>query len=513
MSLRGPRSGERTTRESEDRSSHESHDGDLFGHLGRGHTKTVPVAEEKNMLAVTLSTLGGLNPLARAAAGPHGLEESKRASVSFRTVVLAHHLLDGFTGLISIVERDRADVVVEDVGLNDTVEELTSDETELAVDGGSGANGEVPYLRLIMRKSWVGVLQIGDGNEPVVDPEVRDTIPDEEVEPSIVLTNIVQAGGGEEETDITQYDQLGVLGLVYRAGWVEVVDTSEVTISLALSASLALTLVVVVASDVEEEIHWPSEELLQEKVPSGQERGLGQKLTNFMDGLSDAGCILLSGFGNEHHVTGKVAGGLVVLCVGDLPGEIRDHQGRVADPSNTVIEKLGGGESLVTTLMRHHPDTGAEHTLKHSIQGPQHHSQRQRRDGLRGHIGVEEVEGAYYTGKVARDIAQTSDGRTLEAVARNGITKLLDGIVWNLELVAVCVEHLGATGLIRPQRGQRSGRRRMTRTLRGRADSGRICRSVAVQRDALGECGGRHLQARHRKPARSDSSLRDEWMV
>jgi hypothetical protein len=71
-------------REPEDRSSCESHDSDSFGHLGRGHTKTVPVAEEKNTLALTLGTLGGLNPLAHAAAGPHGLEESKRASMRFR---------------------------------------------------------------------------------------------------------------------------------------------------------------------------------------------------------------------------------------------------------------------------------------------------------------------------------------------------------------------------------------------------------------------------------------------
>lgn len=429
--------------------------------------------------------------------------------MSFGTIVFAHNFLDSLASLIGMVKGDRADVVVEDVGLNDTVEERTSDETELAVDGGSGATSEVPDLRLIMRKSRVGVLQIGDGNEPVVDPEVRDTIPDEEVEPAIVLTNIVQAGASDEETDITQYDQLGVLGLVQRAGWVEVVDTSEVTITLALSTSFRLTLVVVVASNVGEEIHWPSEELLQEKVPSGQDRGLLHKLTNLMNGLSDAGCILLSGLGNEHHVTGEVSGGLVVLSVGDLPGEVRDHQGRVADPSNSVIENLGGREGLVTTLMRHHPDTGTEQTLKHSIYGPQHRSHRQRRNGLGGHIVVEEVESDCYASNVARDIGQTGDSRTLEAVRRNGITELLDGIIWNLELVAVCVEHLGATGLvIRRQRGQRGGRRRLTRTIpgrrRGRTDNGRICRGVAVQRNALGECGGRHLQARHRRPARSD---------
>jgi hypothetical protein len=58
--------------------------------------------------------------------------------------VLAHDGLDGLGGLVGVVEGDGGDVVVEDVGLDDAVEDLAADETELAVNGGGGTTGKVP---------------------------------------------------------------------------------------------------------------------------------------------------------------------------------------------------------------------------------------------------------------------------------------------------------------------------------------------------------------------------------
>jgi hypothetical protein len=58
--------------------------------------------------------------------------------------VTAHDLLYSFGGFIGVVKGDGADVVVKDVGLDNTVEELAADETEFAVDGGSGATSVGP---------------------------------------------------------------------------------------------------------------------------------------------------------------------------------------------------------------------------------------------------------------------------------------------------------------------------------------------------------------------------------
>lgn len=137
----------------------------LFGdNLGRGNTDAVGVTEEQNTLALALGALGGLNPLASAGRGPHGLEEASPASVGLGAVVVAHDGLDGLAGLIGVVEGDVADIVVQNVGLDDAVEDVTADEAEVTVDGGGSAAGKVPHLGLVVGEGGVGVLQEGNGD-------------------------------------------------------------------------------------------------------------------------------------------------------------------------------------------------------------------------------------------------------------------------------------------------------------------------------------------------------------
>jgi hypothetical protein len=73
--------------------------------------------------------------------------------------VLAHDGLDGLGGLVGVVEGDGGDVVVEDVGLDDAVEDLAA-----AVNGGGGTTGKVPGLAGVVREGRVGVLEVGDGD-------------------------------------------------------------------------------------------------------------------------------------------------------------------------------------------------------------------------------------------------------------------------------------------------------------------------------------------------------------
>lgn len=135
-----------------------------LGHLGRRNTDAVGVTVEHNTLALTSRTLSRLNPLADTGRGPHGLEETSPAGVSLRAVVVSHDVLDGFAGLVGVVEGDIADVVVQHVGLDDTVEDVAADEAEVTVNGGSSAAGEVPHFRLVVRKSGVGVLEEGNSD-------------------------------------------------------------------------------------------------------------------------------------------------------------------------------------------------------------------------------------------------------------------------------------------------------------------------------------------------------------
>lgn len=100
----------------------------------------------------------------------------------------------------------------------------------------------------------------------MVHPQVGNTVPYQQIEPAKVLADEVQTGSGEEETEVRQSDELSVLGLVQRAGGVEVVDTAAPTVGLANAAALGLLGVVVVTGHVVEQIQGPTEELLEQEV-------------------------------------------------------------------------------------------------------------------------------------------------------------------------------------------------------------------------------------------------------
>jgi hypothetical protein len=75
-----------------------------------------------------------------------------------------HYWLDSLGRLIGMVEGDGANVVVENVGLNYTVKKSAANETELAVDSCGSTTDIVPATRLIVRKSGIGVLKVGNSN-------------------------------------------------------------------------------------------------------------------------------------------------------------------------------------------------------------------------------------------------------------------------------------------------------------------------------------------------------------
>ena len=136
----------------------------LAGHLGRRDTDAVGVAVEQHTLVFALGTHAGFNPLARASASPEGLEESSPPSVGLGAVVSAHHFLDGFARFVGVVKGNGADIVVEDVGFDNSVEDVTANESKVAVNGGSGTTSKVPGFGLVVGEGGVGVLEVSDGH-------------------------------------------------------------------------------------------------------------------------------------------------------------------------------------------------------------------------------------------------------------------------------------------------------------------------------------------------------------
>jgi hypothetical protein len=336
----------------------------------------------------------------------------------------------------------------------------------------------------------------------VVHPQVGGEVPHEHVVEAVGAAEDGEHSDGDGQTDVAEEDELGVLGLEERAGRAEVVDAGEVAILLALATALGLALVVVVAGDVEEEVHGPAHELLAEGMDEGGNGRLLGQLRQLVSQAADAVSELLAGLGHEDHVALHVPGGLVVLAVGDLPGEVRDQEGRVADEAGGIIEHLGGREGLVAALVGQHPQTGAEEALDHGVQCPQSGARRGVGNVLGRDEAVEEDEGDGQTGNITGDVGETTQARALEAVLGDGIADIVDGVVGQLELVAVGIEHLavGARDIVERGHGRQRGRRgRLARRIAGGAlggrGGGRLVRhggGSPAQSSTLGEGGGSH---------------------
>lgn len=93
---------------------------------------------------------------------PHALEEANRTVLGVGAVVLAHDGLDSLGGFVCMVEGNGGDVMMENVGLDDAMEELATNKAKFAVDGRSGATSKGPGMRVVVRKGRVSVLEVRD---------------------------------------------------------------------------------------------------------------------------------------------------------------------------------------------------------------------------------------------------------------------------------------------------------------------------------------------------------------
>lgn len=77
----------------------------------------------------------------------------------------------------SVVVRDLGRDVVGDVCLSNTVENVSANGTqEVTINGGKGTTRESPLVGRVVGEDRVGVLKEGDEDEPVINPQVGDTV-------------------------------------------------------------------------------------------------------------------------------------------------------------------------------------------------------------------------------------------------------------------------------------------------------------------------------------------------
>lgn len=231
----------------------------------------------------------------------------------------------------------------------------------------------------------------------------------------------------------------------------------------------------VMSRDIGAHVQEPTRKLLSDHMSCRHDGRLLHELAQFVGVVTKLRGVLFAGLGHEDHVSLQMASGFVVFAVGNLPREIRDEQGGVANPPNRVVQPLRGRKGLMSTFVGQDPKTRAKASLYKGICRPQNGAQGGRRDIFRSQVRVEEVEREGEGSNVAGHIAQAPDGGAFEAMSGDRVPDLLDGEVWDLELVAIGVKQFpinlldGESGI---ERGQRCARRRVTWGVIGRGRSG-----------------------------------------
>ena len=128
------------------------------------HAQAIPIAVEQNTGVFACGAFHWLYPVTPAERFPHALEEAEGAVLGVTSIVTAHDLLDGLGGFVGIVKGDGADIMVENMSLDDAVHQMSANEAEFTVDGRRSTTSVRPRLGKIMGKGRIGMLQIGDGH-------------------------------------------------------------------------------------------------------------------------------------------------------------------------------------------------------------------------------------------------------------------------------------------------------------------------------------------------------------
>lgn len=128
-------------------------------------------------------------------------------------VVLANEGLQVLSRLRAVVERHLREEVMNDVEVRNIMEEEAAlPSEERPVDGGSGTTLEVPFLATVVGESRIGVMEVGDHNEPVGDKEPGEAIILDNISSAVESRRVGNTPDHECNTDVG-HDDCIALGL------------------------------------------------------------------------------------------------------------------------------------------------------------------------------------------------------------------------------------------------------------------------------------------------------------
>lgn len=175
--------------------------------------------------------------------------------------------------------------------------------------------------------------KFGRLTKPVMNPEIRNKVEEENVGISNLLGSKVEHSQHHDESNVRDQDELGLVLAEHSAGRLEMAHTQPAadTSWLSLLACLA-------AGGVEEQVSLPSEQLMCDEADDLSERGVFEQFMEVHSSNDRQPGLLGLCSGNESHVLFHVTSESVVAMVGIFPRKVRDQEEAVKDPANGVVE-------------------------------------------------------------------------------------------------------------------------------------------------------------------------------
>lgn len=356
-------------------------------------------------------------------------------------VVGADDLLDGFGGLLSVVVREVGEEMVRNVSILDVMHCHVPEPAIITVNGGHSTLNVVPAGSGEVGKGGVGVLEEGDGDEPVVGDEIDGNIAHEEEIPTKGIDDTVEEEENTGQGDVGGDDEGSLLALEDGGGREEVVDGKR-TLGIATARN--------VGEEVENPTHGRHDNEGEETV---DEVDLAEDVVDLSDSLGElrdeTGLEMLLGLhvllglplivvkeavGSRGHqsvdvrrqmdlVELHITGVGVVGAVGDLPRVVGNEEEGVDDDTDSVGDGLGIREATVTTLVADDPETGGEGTSDDEVSDPERgegevvDEDRGRGESSNGRLGEEGV---------SRLTEETGEGVGHGEGKRSGVVDVLE---------------------------------------------------------------------------------------
>lgn len=218
-------------------------------------------------------------------------------------------------------------------------------------------------------------MEESDRNKPVVDIEIRNEVVRSDLGEASVVSPNAKDGSEDGDSGIGGEDLLSV----------SLVEDDGVRVKVVGELGIVL-----LSRGVPDQVHRPSEELLSDQVDHDVKRSVSDSLgelgllllgdvhaINVFLCLVERGvAMLVSGSRNEDLISGEVAGSGVMSTVRDSPAVVRDADGRVKNPSDSIVDGSGGGERLVPALVSDDPETSTGETSGEPVSVPEGEGER-----------------------------------------------------------------------------------------------------------------------------------------